>query len=58
MVSVGNKQVRKPKQDGWYEHGQVCAQYLELNFGSAPAKRPTPPTRHQRVSTSEHGWMG
>jgi hypothetical protein len=35
MVSVGNKQVRKPKADGWYEHGQVCTQYLELNFGSA-----------------------
>ncbi len=38
MVSVGNKQVRKPKADGWYEHGQVCTQYLELNFGSAPPR--------------------
>jgi len=36
MVSVGNKQVRKPKKDGWYEHGQNCAEYLELNFGSVP----------------------
>lgn len=36
MVSVGNKQVRKPKKDGWYEHGQNCAEYLELNFGSQP----------------------
>jgi hypothetical protein len=25
MVSVGNKQIRKPKKDGWYEHGQNCA---------------------------------
>ena len=24
MVSVANKQVRKPKKDGWYEHGQNC----------------------------------
>ena len=36
LVSVGNKQVRKPKKDGWYEHGQNCAEYLELNFGLAP----------------------
>lgn len=43
MVSVGNKQVRKPKKDGWYEHGQNCAEYLELNFGMAyeqPAPEP------------------
>jgi hypothetical protein len=32
-VSVNNKQVRRPKKDGWYEHGQNCAEYLELNFG-------------------------
>lgn len=35
MVSVANKQVRKPKKDGWYEHGQNCCEYLELNFGAA-----------------------
>ena len=42
MVSVNNKQVRKPKKDGWYEHGQNCAEYLELNFGSEykPPKEP------------------
>lgn len=33
MVSVGNKQVRKPKKDGWYEHGQNCLEYLEHHFG-------------------------
>lgn len=38
MVSVGNKQVRKPKKDGWYEHGQNCAEYLEVNFGTEPEK--------------------
>jgi hypothetical protein len=42
MVSVGNKQVRKPKKDGWYEHGQNCAEYLEVCFGAEPVKRPTP----------------
>lgn len=35
MVSVGNKQVRKAKKDGWFEHGQNCQEYMELNFGAA-----------------------
>jgi hypothetical protein len=35
MVSVGSKQIRRPKKDGWYEHGQNCCEYLELNFGGA-----------------------
>lgn len=46
LVSVNNKQVRKPKKDGWYEHGQNCAEYLELNFGNEmpkPRKAPTGP---------------
>lgn len=42
MVSVNNKQVRKPKKDGWYEHGQNCAEYLELNFGTKPPKKSSP----------------
>lgn len=33
-VSVGNKQVRVPKKDGWFEHGQNAKEYLELNFGA------------------------
>lgn len=33
MVSVNSKPMRKPKKDGWYEHGQNCAEYLEANFG-------------------------
>lgn len=32
-ISVGNKQMRRPKKDGWYEHGQNCLEYLEHNFG-------------------------
>lgn len=35
MISVGSKQMRRPKKDGWYEHGQNCAEYLELKFGGA-----------------------
>jgi hypothetical protein len=53
MVSVGNKQVRKPKKDGWFEHGQNCCEYLELNFGSSaplpkvvkPKSKPRPHTK-------------
>jgi hypothetical protein len=33
LVSVGNKPMRKPKKDGWYEHGMNCLEYLEHNFG-------------------------
>ena len=33
MVSVGSKQIRKPKKDGWYEHGQNCMEYIEHNYG-------------------------
>jgi hypothetical protein len=33
MVSVGSKQVRRPKKDGWFEHGMNCLEYVELNFG-------------------------
>lgn len=42
MVSVHNKQVRKPKKDGWFEHGQNCAEYLELNFSADVAKPAEP----------------
>lgn len=34
MVSVGNKQIRKPKKDGWFEHGMNALEYLELEFGA------------------------
>ena len=33
MVSVNNKPMRRPKKDGWFEHGMNCLEYLELNFG-------------------------
>ena len=40
LISVGNKPMRRPKKDGWYEHGQNCSEYLELNFGSLPKAAP------------------
>ncbi len=42
VVSVNNKPVRKPKKDGWFEHGQNCAEYLEANFGAMVLKKPKP----------------
>ncbi len=45
MVSVGNKQIRKPKKDGWFEHGMNCLEYLELTFG---ASQPTAEARAKR----------
>lgn len=53
MVSVGNKQVRKPKKDGWYEHGQNCSEYLEHNFGSIAKAPPRPPVPVQKFA---HHW--
>ena len=54
MVSVGNKQVRKPKKDGWYEHGQNCVEYLEANFGSG-AQKPKAPAPKPYVPVSPWG---
>lgn len=57
MVSVGNKQVRRPKKDGMYEHGQNCAEYLELNFGHAAPVPKKPPTRPPSVPRGDGAWM-
>ena len=45
--SVSSKQMRRPKKDGWYEHGQNCLEYLELNFGGAQ------PTQQQVEQSAE-----
>ena len=65
MVSVGNKQIRKPKKDGWFEHGMNCLEYLELNFGAdhltaeglarRRAQRPTQPLPR---ASGPNAWMG
>ena len=55
MVSVNNKQVRKPKKDGWYEHGMNCVEYLELNFGSTLPKKKAAPAFAPEPAPS---WLG
>ena len=66
MVSVGNKQVRKPKKDGWFEHGMNCTEYLELNFGALQPTASEVAARQRRLDaerpvvqlpTSREGWM-
>jgi hypothetical protein len=47
-VSVGSKQVRKPKKDGWYEHGQNCLHgdtLVVTDRGSIPIRDLTGPVR-------------
>ena len=51
MVSVGNKQVRKAKKDGWYEHGMNCCEYLEHNFSVNVQKAPEKPVAPYRPRT-------
>lgn len=61
LVSVGNKQVRKPKKDGWYEHAQNAVEYLEINFGSVPQvkKDPSGPKGMPKIRPRGEGaWMG
>ena len=59
MVSVGSKQMRKPKKDGWFEHGQNCAEYLEVNVGASPQpfKRPQPFASAGPTHRDGLGWM-
>jgi hypothetical protein len=40
LVSVQHKPVRRPRKDGWYEHGMNCVEYLEIVFG--PERYTTP----------------
>lgn len=58
MVSVANKPMRRPKKDGWYEHGMNCLEYLELNFGDTPPKTRgvAPVTKVERWTSDS--WMG
>lgn len=68
MVSVGNKQVRKPKKDGWFEHGMNCLEYLELTFGAMrltreeQAERKAARARRQaqlpRLPSGDMSWAG
>lgn len=55
MVSSGNKQLRRPKKDGWFEHGQNCSEYLEANFGVEVKLPPKPVNRSSYAHTSSVG---
>jgi hypothetical protein len=57
MVSVGNKQVRRPRKDGWFEHGQNCAEYLELNFGHEAPKPPKQRNQMRQMPRGRDAWM-
>lgn len=59
MVSVGSKQMRKPKKDGWHEHPMNVVEYLEANFGSAGPKKKRAPTHvTQRQPRGDMSWAG
>ena len=59
LVSVNNKPMRQPTKDGWFEHGQNCAEYLQLNFSprrQTPTVSEPPPAGPRPLSPS--AWMG
>lgn len=59
MVSSGNKQMRKPKKDGWHEHPMNVLEYLEANFGHAPAPtKATAPSGPRPVLRGDMAWAG
>jgi hypothetical protein len=60
MVSVGSKQMRKPKKDGWHEHPMNVVEYLEANFGAAASTKPKAPEPvvTAPVYAGGTGWMG
>ena len=56
VVSVGRKQFRQAKKDGWFEHGQNAAEYCELTFGVGP--RATPSSRASAPSPAAQAVRG
>lgn len=58
LVSVGNKQVRKPLKDGWHEHPMNVVEYLECNFGATPARKRERVVQHAPMARGQMGWAG
>ena len=63
-ISVAHKQVRRPKKDGWYEHGCNALEYLAITFDLRyrEAVETVPPLSSYRgdasyTSNVEAGWM-
>ena len=61
MISVAHKPQRQPLKDGWYEHAQNCAEYLQLNFSArrtAPKPVEPPPPSPPTWGAGRDAWMG
>ena len=59
-VSVNNKQTRRPKKDGWYEHGQNAMEYLtstfDLDYKVPMDTTPAPPLPALPSGMDGDGW--
>jgi hypothetical protein len=58
MVSVGSKQMRRPKKDGWHEHPMNVVEYLEANFGQGTGTRKAAPEVGAKPLTIPMGPQG
>lgn len=68
MISVGNREVRKPKADDWFELGMMALENLELNFGTDQPSRADLDKRQRKARQDRYeseqypqgpaGWMG
>ena len=66
--SIGNKELRRPKEDGWFELGMRAAENLELNFGARSlsefdrdqreAQRKERAQYVTPLATGPNAWMG
>lgn len=52
-TSEGSKQYQLPLKDGWYEHGQNCTEYLELNYGGAQQSVQQIERRAERIANQK-----
>jgi len=58
-ISVAHKPQRQPVKDGWYEHAQNCAEYLQLNFSPRRTRaKPSEPPPSGPRALGPDGWMG
>jgi Phage terminase large subunit len=57
-ISVAHKPMRRPKKDGWYEHAQNCAEYLQVNFSTRRQQpKPSEPPPINQPIRSGNSWM-
>ena len=59
MIRSTHKPMRHPLKDGWYEHAQNCAEYLQLNFSPRRSGRRPQSSRPPGPRPLGPGsWMG